>query len=116
MTAMTIGYPDVSSAQAGMSLARATVVCAKITQGTGYANPFYGQAKEQAAAEGALFFAYHFLTGGNPAGQAAWCRRNNSSNVPLMVDCEPVPAQASWPSLADLLGFIDSYRQLGGIC
>jgi Glycosyl hydrolases family 25 len=113
MAAMTIGYPDVSSAQAGMSLAGAQAVCVKITEGTGYVNPAAPEFKRQADTEGALLFAYHFLHQGNPAAQAAWCFAHNG-RVPLMVDCEP--AGGSEPKLADLTGFIDEYRTLGGIC
>jgi hypothetical protein len=114
MTAMAaLMYPDVSSAQAGMSLAGAAAVCVKITEGAGYVNPSAPASKQQADAEGAVLFAYHFLHAGTPALQAAWCHQHNGS-VPLMVDCEPEPP--SLPALADLTGFVDAYRQLGGIC
>jgi lysozyme len=114
MTAMTTTfYPDVSSAQAGMSLAGAAAVCAKVTEGTGYLNPAYAQFKAQAEADGTLFLAYHFLHRGYPAAQAAWCYRH-AGPVPVMVDCEPSPGIASYPQIADLTGFADAYRQLGG--
>jgi hypothetical protein len=113
MTAMgTLMYPDVSSAQAGMSLAGAVAVCAKVTQGARYSNPAYATFMRQAVAERALFFAYHFLTEGNPAAQAAWCR-SHAGQLGLMVDCEPAPG--SNPALADLVGFVDAYRRLGGV-
>lgn len=116
---MSVFYPDMSSAQAGMSLAGAAAVCAKVTQGAGYVNPAYPQFKAQAAAERALFFAYHFLTAGDLEAQAAWCHRY-AADVPVMVDCEPAynpdGSVASAPQLADLTGFVDAYRQLGGTC
>lgn len=115
MTAMsTLFYPDVSSAQAGMSLAGAPVVCAKITQGRGYFNPAYAEFRRQAEAQGSLFFAYHFLEEGHVAEQAAWCRQH-AGLVPVMVDCEPDTQIGSFPTLADLLGFTDAYRMLGGV-
>ena len=109
----TLMYPDVSSAQAGMSLAGAVAVCVKITEGTGYVNPAAPEFKAQADAAGALLFAYHFLREGNPGAQAAWCFARNGG-VPLMVDCEPIAG--SLPAMADLTGFIDAYRAFGGIC
>lgn len=106
-------YPDVSSAQAGMSLAGATAVCAKVTEDTGYLNPFYSEAKRQAAARGTLFFAYHFLHEDQAAAQAAWCRKN-VGDIPLMVDCESESQAGSFPRLVDLTDFIDVFRGLGG--
>ena len=41
MTAMVMFHPGVCSAQAGMSLAGAVAVCAKITEGTEYSAPPY---------------------------------------------------------------------------
>ncbi|MGO8957458.1 MAG: GH25 family lysozyme [Streptosporangiaceae bacterium] len=107
----TLMYPDVSSAQAGMSLAGAAAVCAKVTEGTGYANPWFATFMSQAAAEGALFFAYHFLHEDQAAAQAAWCHQH-AGGIPLMVDCEP--AAGSNPQLVDLTDFADVYRRLGG--
>src|SRR4029077_9173244 len=73
--------------------------------------------QRQAAAEKALFFAYHFLEQGNEHDQAAWCG-SHAGSVPLMVDCEPTELAhgvMSRPTLSDLLGFIDVYRGLGGV-
>jgi hypothetical protein len=115
MTAMgALMYPDLSSAQAGMSLAGAQAVCVKITEGSTYVNPAAAAFKAQADAEGALLFSYHFLHAGSVAAQAAWCFGHNGHSVPLMVDCEP--SGPSEPRLADLTRFIDAYRALGGIC
>jgi len=109
---MVTFYPDVSSAQAGMSLAGAPAVCVKITEGTGYVNPAYPAFKTQADAQGTLLFAYHFLYQGSVADQASWCRKH-AGDVPVMVDCEPLAG--SFPRLPDLTGFTDAYRKLGGI-
>lgn len=112
---MALYYPDVSSAQAGMSLAGAAAVCAKVTQDVDYVNPDYQTFQRQAAAENALFFAYHFLTAGRAEAQAGWCYQH-AGRVPLMVDTEPEPEISSYPTLADLTGFVDAYRRLGGTC
>jgi peptidoglycan hydrolase-like protein with peptidoglycan-binding domain len=109
---MTIYYPDISSYQKGISLKGAVAVCVKCTEGTGYANPDYGPAKARAASAGSFFFAYHFISAGNGAGQAAWCYSKNGK-IPLMLDLEP---SGSRPTLSDAVAFLDSYKSRGGIC
>jgi GH25 family lysozyme M1 (1,4-beta-N-acetylmuramidase) len=109
---VTIFYPDIASFQSGISLAGALAVCAKVTQGTNYANPFYAAFRAEAAAHGALFVAYHFLMAGNAAAQAVYCHQQNGA-TPLMLDFEPT--NGSNPTLADAAAFIDEYRKLGGV-
>jgi hypothetical protein len=111
---MTIFYPDIASYDAGISLHGALAVCCKVTEGTGYVNPDYSRAKTNAAANGAFFFAYHFLHAGNAAEQAKWCFEHNG-RTPLMLDFEPIPQAPSFPSMADALVFVDEYRKLGGV-
>jgi GH25 family lysozyme M1 (1,4-beta-N-acetylmuramidase) len=105
-------YPDISSFQAGISLAGAQAVACKVTQGSGYFNPDYNRARANAAANGTFFFAYHFLIHGNAQAQAAWCFAH-AGKTPVMLDFEP--AVASNPSLNDAIAFIDAYRALGGV-
>lgn len=109
----TIFYPDVSNYQAGLKIQAATVaVIAKATQGTSSVDASYGNFKSQAAAEGSLFCAYHFLTAGSAPAQASHAFSVVGSSVPLMVDMEP--DGSSKPTIADLQSFIQEYRALGG--
>lgn len=135
---MTIYYPDISGHQAGIDLRSALAVCCKATEGTGYTNPDYARAEANAASHGTFFFAYHFLHAGNAAAQARYCY-SVTGKTPLMLDVEPTtadPFRTSWPAprlryevdewslplkansvptLADVTGFVDTYRKLGGI-
>lgn len=118
---MTIWYPDVSNHNGAMTLAGGTVaVCAKVTEGTGYADPFYGHYKSEAARVGAVLFGYHFLRQGNGAAQARWCFQHTGPGVNVMVDCEPLKDNAgnyiSKPSVQDGIDFAVEYRALGGLC
>jgi GH25 family lysozyme M1 (1,4-beta-N-acetylmuramidase) len=113
---MTIYFPDVSSAQAGISFHGALVVMVKATEGTGYLNPDYQNAKGRALASGSYFNAYHFLHQGNGTAQAQHAYNVVGSGVPLMLDFEPYPEIGSYPTLADAEQFIDEYRRLGGRC
>lgn len=110
---MTLYYPDIASFQAGIDLSGALVVCSKITEGTGYVNPYFTAFKNEAAASGSFFFAYHFLTQGNGAGQASFAY-SHAGKLPLMLDFEP--EKNSNPTVADAVAFIDAYRKAGGIC
>lgn len=110
---MTIFYPDISSHESGISVAGASAVCCKVTEGTTYLNPYYAQTKADAAQRGVFFFAYHFLHQGSAAAQAQWAH-SQAGSVPLMVDFEPTAGSS--PTLADATAFIDTYRSLGGIC
>lgn len=109
----TLYYPDVSGYQRGISFSGAPACCVEATESTNYTSPDYGPAKGRAASAGAWFFAYHFLHAGNAAGQAAYCQ-GVVGGTPLMLDVEVTGS--SQPGMADTTGFIDRYRQLGGIC
>jgi hypothetical protein len=108
---ISVFYPDISGFQAGISLRGALAVACKVTEGTGYFNPDYNRARSAAARCGAFFFAYHFLSAGRAAAQAAWCF-NHAGNTPIMLDFEPSGGR---PQMADAIGFIDAYRRLGGV-
>ena len=111
---MTIHFPDVSPFQGGISLRGADVVALKTTEGTGWsAGSWFTAAVARAHQAGAFPIAYHFLHGGNPAGQAAWCN-SRDSGLPLMLDCEPTGS--SRPTVGDAAAFVDAYRRAGGVC
>jgi len=117
----TIWYPDVSNHQGNMALEAGTVaVCAKVSEGTGYADPYYNHFKSEAHRVGAVFFGYHFLHGGNGAAQARFCFGLTGSGVNVMVDSEPIQDPTgkfiSKPTLQDVLDFAHEYRSLGGLC
>ena len=115
---MTIFYPDVSSYQTGISFAGCVIAMVKATEGTGYTNPDYADAKVRAANAGAYFCAYHFLRAGNGAGQASYAHSIVGSDIPLMIDFEPEYNSngtiASAPQVSDAVAFINQYRALGG--
>jgi hypothetical protein len=109
---VAVFYPDISGYQNGISLRGALAVACKVTEGTHYFNPDYNRARGNAARNGVFFFAYHFLSAGNAAAQAAWCY-NHAGKTPLMLDFES--SGSSHPRMADAIGFIDAYRRMGGI-
>jgi len=115
---MTIFYPDVSSYQAGISFAGCVIAMVKATENNDYTNPDYAAAKVRAAHAGAYFCAYHFLHGGNGAGQASYAHGVVGGEVPLMIDFEPTYNSngtiASAPQISDAVDFINQYRSLGG--
>jgi GH25 family lysozyme M1 (1,4-beta-N-acetylmuramidase) len=115
---MTIFYPDVSDYQAGISFAGCVIAMVKATENNDYINPDYVPAKVRAADAGAYFCAYHFLHGGNGAGQASYAYGVVGSDVPLMIDCEPTydanGTIASAPQVSDVVDFVNEYRALGG--
>lgn len=110
---MTIFYPDVSGYQGSIDLAGVPAACAKATEGTGYASPWYAAQEAEAARSGAFFFAYHFLHAGSAPQQAAHCH-SVTGDMPLMLDFEPTAASA--PGLGDAAEFTREYRRLGGAC
>lgn len=114
---MTIFYPDVSSYQAGISFTGCVIAMVKATENNDYTNPDYAAAKARAAKAGAYFCAYHFLHGGNGAGQASYAH-GVVGGVPLMIDFEPTYNSngtiASAPQISDAVDFINKYRSLGG--
>jgi GH25 family lysozyme M1 (1,4-beta-N-acetylmuramidase) len=115
---MTIFYPDVSDYQAGISFACCAIAMVKATENDNYTNPDYAPAKVRAADGGAYFCAYHFLHQGNGAGQASYAHGVVGSDVPLMIDVEPVynfdGTIASAPQISDAVDFVNQYRSLGG--
>ncbi len=114
---MTIFYPDVYSAQAGVSFSGVPIAMVKATEGRGYTNPDYSAAKARARNAGAYFCAYHFLQEGNGAGQADHAHSVVGS-TPLMVDVEKeiLPHGVTYnPSVTDAVDFVTRYRALGGV-
>jgi len=113
VTGVTLFYPDIASFQGAISETGAVAVSAKVTEGTGYVNPFYAQARDQATRLGIVFIPYHFLTAGNASAQADWAYQH-AGRLPLMIDFEPEPPR-SFPTVGDACVFIDRYRARGGI-
>lgn len=115
---MTIFFPDISSFSSGVSLHGCPVVIVKATEGTGYVNPDYSNARFRAKQAGTYLAAYHFLQQGNGSGQAAHCHSVVGNNIPLMLDVEQeaLGTTVSNPTVSDAANFIKTYRSLGGIC
>lgn len=108
---VTIFFPDVSHYQAGLRIQPGTAaVIAKATEGTTYLDASYQDFKTQAANVGAVFAGYHYLHAGNTAAQAAFCYRV-VGKTPIMLDVE-----AGSGGVTDVLGFVNSFRALGGTC
>jgi GH25 family lysozyme M1 (1,4-beta-N-acetylmuramidase) len=109
---VTVYYIDISSYQAGINLAGWHAVCSKITQGTGYTNPYWTRFKGSAANVGAAFYGYHVLEAGNGAGQADHYFAN-AGRLPCMIDFEPSTTR---PGMGDCVAFCDRLRSRGGVC
>lgn len=110
---MTIFYPDVSHHQTGLTIQPETpAVCAKATEGTSVTDPAYSGFKSQAAAQGAFFFAYHWLHRGNTDAQADHCR-SIAGTTPVMIDCEDT---SDVPTVSDCAAFANALRSRGGVC
>jgi GH25 family lysozyme M1 (1,4-beta-N-acetylmuramidase) len=110
---VTIKGPDVSNFQSGLRLTAGTpYAAAKSSEGTTFKDGSYQNFKSQAANIGAVFSAYHFLHSGNVKAQAQFAY-GIVGKTPLFVDVEATGT--SKPMLADVTGFIDAYRALGGV-
>jgi peptidoglycan hydrolase-like protein with peptidoglycan-binding domain len=109
---MGIIYPDISSYQAGISLAGQPAVCIKATEGGGpnaprYTNPDYPRAAAEARSRGIDYYAYHYLHSGDSPDWVVV----NVGPVPLMIDAEAPGLQ-----LSDIHSFMQGYEiKQGGV-
>lgn len=109
----TLGF-DVSHYQSGLDVGSAKrqgyeFVIAKCTEGTGYADPAYDAFRKAAQANGMLFAAYHFLSHGNAAGQAALLAEHiGDKTIPVMLDVE-----ANGATVADARDFRAACKRRG---
>jgi hypothetical protein len=98
-----------------MLLEAATVaVCAKVTEGTTYTDPFFAHYRAEAKRVGAVFFGYHFLHAGGAAAQARHCFSVVGPGVNVMIDHESTTG--SNPTVQDAVDFATEFRALGGLC
>lgn len=106
---MTVFGPDISSYQKGLLLARladADFFIAKVTEGRYYTDPDFAGWRTQAGQLGKPFIWYHFLSGEDAAGQAAYTaiRLGSAATGPGMLDCEP---EGSFkPTLAQIVAYV----------
>lgn len=111
---MTIFGPDLSSFEHGVNVAAlpAPFVLMKCTEGTYYADGDYGIWLGQARASGKIAVAYHFISGQDPDGQAAWLASHiGDRSLPVMLDWEPEGTYK--PPLAQLLAVADAMVRQG---
>jgi len=112
---MTIFGPDISSYQRGLnlaSLANASFVIAKTTEGTYYTDPDYDGWRLQSAALHKPFIWYHFLSGEAASAQAAHtAAKVGDKNLPGMLDFEPTPTFR--PTLAQAIAYVDAAHAAG---
>lgn len=114
---MTIFFPDVSHYNNVTIVPGTVAVLAKATHGTSFVESSYSKFKTQCAVVGAHFVAYHWLNHGNVQAQAAYCFKT-VGKTPLMLDCEDQPGNTGYAgplTAADITGFVQAYRQLGGV-
>lgn len=110
---MTIFYPDISSYEAGISLAGMPAVVVKATEGTTYTNPDYARVAADAIARGIPWAAYHFLHhNSDPAAQARHFH-SVAGNAPCMLDIETA-GDGTRATLSDALTFSSALNSLGG--
>ncbi len=105
----TTFFPDVSNYQAGLSLAGASAVIIKATQGTTYRDPYYQGFKAQAMSLGIPYAAYHWLDSSDAGAQARFAFSVVGASVPLMIDDEQGVINVN-----HTLAFINAYRAAGG--
>lgn len=107
---MTIFLADISSYEHGLKVADLTDcagILAKCTEGTYYTDADYDGWRQQAKAAGKLFIPYHFISGEDPAAQAAHLAAHiGDTSLPVMLDWEPEGNFS--PSLAQLLAVADA--------
>jgi GH25 family lysozyme M1 (1,4-beta-N-acetylmuramidase) len=112
---VSITYPDIYSGNNGINLSGCPAVCIKITQGVGYANPYFGSMSNQGNSKGCFVWGYHLLTTDDEVKQAKWCMQNNPQNVPIMVDFEYISAYPNTKTqIVNCSRFVNAYRGLGG--
>jgi GH25 family lysozyme M1 (1,4-beta-N-acetylmuramidase) len=112
---VVIAYPDIYSGDAGINLAGARAVCAKVTEGTYYANPYFTEFRQSADKVGAYFFGYHVVSSADSfTAQAQFCKAHNPTNVPIMMDVESFVNNGT-PTPFHAAAFAGAYRRLGGI-
>ena len=95
----TLYFPDISSYQAGVSLAGAPAAAIKSTEGTGWTSSDYAKAIGRARSAGTFAMAYHFLHGGGASAQASHAYAV-AGKTPLMLDAEPTGS--SRPGMGDI--------------
>lgn len=100
--------PDISSYQHGLRIADLTdpFILAKVSEGTYYRDPDWPAFRDAARAAGKLLVGYHFVTGEDPAAQAAnLARWIGDKSIPVMLDFEPTgnshPTHAQQLAVAD---------------
>lgn len=113
---------DASSFQRRVDWARVDETTAfgweKVTQGTGYTNPYWPDAKrqmiERANATGFVPGAYPFLQHGDARGQMRHFadQAGDLSGFGVAIDCEPDPSAGSYPTMADMLAAVDELHSL----
>jgi len=108
---VTLLGPDLYNGQSGLDLShltQASFVFAKVTEGTYYTDASYRTFRTQAAALGAPFVWYHFLTTQDPAAQVAHTKANLVDvRLPGMLDVEPQLQTGSRPTLEDITAYAD---------
>jgi GH25 family lysozyme M1 (1,4-beta-N-acetylmuramidase) len=112
---LTIFFPDLSEYNNVTVAAGTPAVVARATIGN-ETDGKYQSYKQQAAAAGAFFVAYHFLNttsvGTGSPEQQAEVAHSVVGNVPLMLDAEP--NRGGNATVDEMCRFIDHYRAVGG--
>lgn len=107
---MTTYGVDVSNHNAGLSLAAVKAqgydfAIAKVTEGTGYVDPFYQGFRADAQKAKMLFAGYHLLHRGQARKQAdLFCTHLGDVTIPGMIDFEPMGN--SKPRMRDAIAFL----------
>jgi lysozyme len=88
-------------------------VAAKCTEGQATVDAQYANYRAQAAGNGLLFAAYHFLRSDSSASAQAFNLTSHigDKNIPVMIDCEA--SVGSQPDLAKCVAFRDELQQRG---
>lgn len=94
-------FPDRSQYQ-GQTTFRAHACVARATEGDWLTDTAYAFNEQEAAGQGAIFQAYHFLESGSPSlAQAQHCLSVVGKDTPLMLDLEPIAGAAATAAAAE---------------
>lgn len=85
---------DISNHQGDMDLARVKAegfdfIWCKVSEGSGYRDPFWPQNRDRARAAGLILAGYHYVRTGDPAAQARlFVDHLGDTSIPAMLDFE----------------------------
>lgn len=112
---------DIASWQRGIDLGAVFAanpldgVVVKATEGTGYVNPFLDQWADYLVKNGKPLGLYHFLSGQNATGEAAYFVQKARPYIGKAILCADYEAPATDQGTGYLKDFLDAVTELTGV-